>query len=261
MPGGCGGVPEVRVAAVQHDICWEDRDATLARLEPIVQDTDADLVVLPELFAVGFTMDTALVAEAPDGPTTAWLREQATFSDRWIGGSVPIVLDGADRPSNVFTLASPDGEVHRYAKRHPFSYAGEHEHYAPGNDRITVDIAGARVSPFVCYDLRFANAFWPIAERTDVYLVVASWPSPRRHHWRTLLWARAIENQAYVVGVNRVGSGGGLDYSGDSCIIDPMGEVLVSAANVETVLTADLDAAYVAKVRADLPFMADRRDD
>src|SRR4051812_18103267 len=134
-------------------------------------------------------------------------------------------------------------------------------HSAPGRDRLTVDVDGVRVSPFVCYDLRFADAFWPIAERTDVYLVVASWPHTRREHWRTLLRARAIENQAYVVGVNRVGSGGGLDYAGDSCIIDPMGDVLVSGAGVETVLVADIDPAEVAKVRSELPFMADRRDD
>ena len=250
----------MRLAAVQHDICWEDRDATLARLAPVVAGTDADLVVLAELFAVGFTMSAA-VAEPPDGPTTRWLLEQAAATGAWIGGSVPVVLASADRPSNVFTLVSPAGDVHRYAKRHPFSYAGEHEHYAPGGDRLTVDVTGARVSPFVCYDLRFADAMWPIADRTDVYVVVASWPSLRREHWRTLLRARAIENQAYVVGVNRVGAGGGLDYAGDTCIIDPMGEVLASAASVETVLTADIDPGLVAKVRADLPFMSDRRAD
>jgi predicted amidohydrolase len=250
----------VRVSAVQHDICWEDREGTLARLAPVVASTDADLVVLAEMFAVGFTMSPH-VAEPPDGPTTQWLVEQAAATGSWIGGSVPVVLAGADRPSNVFTLASPAGAVHRYAKRHPFSYAYEHEHYAPGRDRLTVDVEGTRVSPFVCYDLRFADAMWPIADRTDVYLVVASWPHTRREHWRTLLRARAIENQAYVVGVNRVGSGGGLDYVGDSCIVDPMGEVLASAANIETVLSAEVDPALVAKVRADLPFMADRRDD
>jgi predicted amidohydrolase len=201
------------------------------------------------------------VAESPDGPTTAWLAERAASKRAWIGGSIPVVLDGADRPSNVFTLVSPDGDVHRYAKRHPFSYAGETEHYAPGSARLTVDVDGVRVSPFVCYDLRFADAMWPIAAETDVYLVVASWPQTRRAHWQTLLRARAIENQAYVVGANRVGSGGGLDYAGDSCVIDPLGEVLASAASVETVLTVEIDPAVVAKVRAELPFLADRRDD
>jgi predicted amidohydrolase len=250
----------LRIALVQHDIAWEDRDATLTRLDAVLDGVDADLVVLPEMFAVGFTMSSD-VAEPPDGPTTGWLVARAASTDAWIGGSIPVVLDGGDRPSNVFTLVSPRGEVHRYAKRHPFSYAGETEHYAPGSARLTVDVEGVRVSPFVCYDLRFADAMWPVAAETDLFVVVASWPQARRAHWQTLLRARAIENQAYVVGVNRVGSGGGLDYAGDSAAIDPLGEVLVSAASVETVLSVDVDPASVAKVRADLPFLADRRDD
>ena len=250
----------MKVSLVQHDIAWEDRAATLARVDSLLDGVVSDLIVLPEMFAVGFTMSPD-VAEDPEGPTTAWLRERAASTGAWIGGSIPVVLDGADRPSNVFTLVSPAGDVHRYAKRHPFSYAGETEHYAPGGARLTVDVDGVRVSPFVCYDLRFADAMWPVAPQTDVYLVVASWPQARRSHWQTLLRARAVENQAYVVGVNRVGSGGGLDYVGDSCVIDPLGDALVSAAAVETVLTVDLDPAVVAKVRADLPFLADRRDD
>lgn len=251
----------MRVALIQHDIVWEDRAATLAHLEPELEGIDADLIVLPEMFAVGFSMNTALVAEPLEGPTTQWLVDQAAKHLAAIGGSIPIMLPGNDKPSNVFTMASPDGRVVRYVKRHPFSYAGENEHYEPGLARLNVSIVGVRIAPFICYDLRFADTFWPVAPDTDVYVVVASWPSPRREHWRTLLKARAIENQAYVIGVNRVGSGGGLDYSGDSCVIDPMGEVLVSASNVETTLITEIDPSYVAKVRADLPFMADRRDD
>jgi predicted amidohydrolase len=243
----------MRVAAVQHDIVWENRDATLARLVL----PEADLVVLPEMFAVGFTM-SGEVAETPDGPTTQWLVSQSASTGSWIGGSIPVVLDGADRPSNVFTLAAPDGAVHRYAKRHPFSYASEDIHYAPGDAHVTVDVLGVRTTLTICYDLRFVESYWPVSEQTDLYLVVASWPTPRREHWKTLLRARAIENQAYVVGVNRVGSGGGMDYGGDSAIVDPLGQVLASAADIETVLTADVDPALVAKVRAELPFIEDR---
>ena len=250
----------MRLAAVQHDIVWEDRDATLEHVTRVLAGVEADLIVLPELFAVGFSMAREIV-EPPDGPTTQWLVAQAAARRAWVGGSVPVVLEGAELPANVFTLASPAGVVHRYAKRHPFSYAGEHEHYAPGDERVVVDVDGVRTSVSVCYDLRFSDAYWPLAPETDLYLVVASWPQARRAHWRTLLAARAVENQAYVVGVNRVGSGGGLDYVGDTMIIDPMGEVLASAASVETVLTAEVDPAVVAKVRAELPFMADRRSD
>jgi predicted amidohydrolase len=123
-----------------------------------------------------------------------------------------------------------------------------------------VAVRDVRVSPFVCYDLRFADEFWAVAPRTDCYLVVANWPASRRHHWRSLLVARAIENQAYVVGVNRVGvDGNGLAYAGDSMIVDPLGEVLASASEIETIVMADIDPAVVADVRARFPFLADRR--
>ncbi len=245
----------MRVAAVQHDICWEDRDATLARIEPLVgvaAASGARLVVLPEMFAVGFTMHTERVAEPAEGPTVAWLRGQAAAHGVWIGGSFPAGSPG--RPANQFALAAPSGEVLRYDKIHPFSYSGEDEHYRAGTATWTADVEGVRVTPFVCYDLRFADGFWDAAAETDLFVVPANWPAARRHHWRTLLVARAIENQAYVLGVNRVGG----DYVGDSCIVDPWGEVLASGAGGETVLVADVDPAVVAKTRADYPFMHDR---
>ncbi len=143
---------------------------------------------------------------------------------------MPEVPLGEAKPYNTLVLASPHGQVVRYRKIHPFSFAKEHEHYGAGSDHITVDVEGLRCTLFVCYDLRFADEFWGRAEQTDAYVVVANWPERRRHHWTTLLQARAIENQAYVVGVNRVGHGNGLDYSGDSRIVDPWGEVLAAAA-------------------------------
>ena len=155
--------------------------------------------------------------------------------------------------------ASPDGSTTRYAKIHPFSYAREHERYDAGDRHVTVEVEGVRVSLFVCYDLRFADEFWATATATDAYLVVANWPDKRRHHWQGLLVARAIENQAYVVGVNRVGSGDGHSYAGDSRIVDPMGEVLAAGAGQETLLLAELDPARVRETREALPFMRDRR--
>jgi len=249
----------MKVGLVQHDIVWESRDATLARVEPLVDKAVADgagLVLLPEMFAVGFSMATATIAEPEGGPTSQWLSAQAARHGAWVAGSIP---EGAPRPKNVFVLASPDGAQHRYAKRHPFAYGGESEHYDAGDERVTVDVDGLRVSPLVCYDLRFADASWPLAPETDVYVYIASWPAPRRNHWRSLLVARAIENQAYVIGVNRVGSGGGLEYAGDSMVIDPMGDVLCDAGGDEGVHVVDVDPARVAQVRADLPFLQDRR--
>jgi len=253
----------MRIAGIQSDLAWEDRDANLATLAPLVAEAaggGATLVVLPEMFAVGFSMDTARIAEAPDGPTSTWLIDQAAAHGVWIGGSVPVLPPGAERPRNTFVLAGPAGEQHRYEKRHPFSYAGEHEHYDAGESSLSVDIGGLRTSLTVCYDLRFADQYWDVAPATDCYLVVANWPSPRREHWRTLLVARAIENQAYVVGVNRIGvDGNGLDHAGDSMIVDPLGEVLADAGSAATVISAEVDASSVADVRARLPFLPDRR--
>lgn len=260
----------LRVAGLQTDIVWEDREATLARLEPRVAAAaaaGARLVVLAEMFAVGFTMATERVAEPPDGPTTRWLRARAAEHDLWIGGSLPELPDdvperqnGAGRPSNTFVLAGPDGTLHRRPKVHPFGLAGEDRHYAAGEPGPPVTVDGLRLTPTVCYDLRFADLYWDRARETDVYLVVANWPEARRHHWRTLLAARAIENQAYVVGVNRVGEANGLSYAGDSAVIDPLGEALATAAGGETMVLADLSAERVASVRRSLPFLDDRRD-
>jgi predicted amidohydrolase len=252
----------LRVAAIQHDIAWEDRAATCARLEPWLDaaaTAGARLAVLSEMFAVGFSMHVDTIAEPEGGPTADWLFDQAKRHGMWLYASVPERADGAARPRNVGILTGPDGEVHRYAKLHPFTYSGEHEHYDAGEDTVTVTIDGVRVSLFVCYDLRFGDDWWPLAPHTDCYLVCANWPDARRTHWQALLVARAIENQAYVVGVNRVGQGGKLTYAGDSRIVDPMGEVLAGGARTETMLVADVDAAYVAEVRAAFPFLQDRR--
>ena len=252
----------MKVAGIQHDVVWEDGPATLARLDPqleVAAGAGARLVVLTEMFPTGFSMEPERTAEPEGGPSTEWLRRRAAALDVWLAGSVPIRPDGGGRPVNRFLLAGPDGRLDHYDKIHPFSYSGEHHHYAPGARRVTFTVDGVRVTPFVCYDLRFADEFWAMAEATDCYVVVANWPAGRRAHWRALLVARAIENQAYVVGVNRVGEGGGLAYAGDSRIVDPLGEVLAAGAGGETILLADVDPAVVAETRKRFPFLADRR--
>ncbi|MEM8621327.1 MAG: nitrilase-related carbon-nitrogen hydrolase [Actinomycetota bacterium] len=256
----------VRVAAIQHDIAWHDREANFAALRPRLAAAAAGgarLALVTETFSTGFSFDSPGIGEPEDGPSATFLAGAATDHNMWVGGSCPEV--GADatpadqRPSNVFVLAGPNGEVHRYRKIHPFSHADEQRYVRPGTDFVALTVDGLRVSLFVCYDLRFADEFWALASDTDAYLIVANWPSKRRLHWSTLLRARAIENQAYVVGVNRVGSGGGLDYVGDSAIIDPLGEVLASGAGGETTLFADLDPAHVASTRNHFRFLQDRR--
>jgi predicted amidohydrolase len=254
----------MKVAAVQHDIVWEDPPANFARLAPKIAaaaDSGARLVVLTEMYATGFSMRTDRIAEPVDGRSTQFLVNQAAANGVWVCGSVPELAPRDDRPSNCLVLAAPDGAVHRYRKIHPFSYGGEHEKYAAGKERVTVDVEGVRCSLFVCYDLRFADEFWDLAPETDCYVVPANWPAPRRDHWRTLLRARAIENEAYVVGVNRVGSGGRLDYAGDSAVIGPFGEEVAEAepGTSEQVLIAEVDPEVVAATRAKFPFLADRR--
>lgn len=252
----------MRVAAIQSDIVWEQPEANFARLRPwlaAAAAAGARLVVLPEMFACGFSMETGRIREPPDGPTARFLADEARARGLWICGSLPEAAPGAARPHNTLVLAGPAGQLHRYRKLHPFSFAREHEHYEAGAEHVTVDIEGLRCTLFICYDLRFADEFWGRALATDAYLVIANWPERRRHHWTTLLQARAIENQAYVVGVNRVGRGNDLDYSGDSRIIDPWGEILSAAAGSETMLLADLDPAIVRDARQKFPVLSDRR--
>jgi len=252
----------LELAAVQHDIAWESPTETMAMVRPLVLaavESGARLVSLTEMWSCGFSMNTDVVAEAPDGPTATFMHDLAAETGAWIAGSFPERTPGFARPTNRFVLAGPDGEDHRYAKTKPFSFAGESDHYDSGEPIAPVTVHGVRITPFICYDLRFADLFWAAASATDLYLVPANWPGVRRSHWMALLQARAIENQAYVVGVNRVGHGDGLDYTGDSRIIDPLGEVLVEAPVGEVAtLRAGIDPARVADVRDRFRFMEDR---
>ena len=254
----------MKVAAVQHDIVWEDPEANFELLAPKVAQAAADgarLVVLAEMYSTGFSMASDRVAEAPNGPSVGFLADQAAANGIWVCGSVPVRdPSAAELPVNRFVLAGPDGLAAVYDKIHPFSYGGEHEHYAAGAERLTISVEGVRITPFVCYDLRFSDEFWSLAQDTDCYVVVANWPAPRRAHWSALLVARAIENQAYVVGVNRVGTGGGIDYQGDSVVVDPFGvEVAGASEGEEAILHADIDLSRVEQIRTRYPFLEDRR--
>lgn len=254
----------VKVAAIQHDIAWLDRGTNFTRLEPMVREAataGARLVVLSEMFSTGFAMGDEWVgqlAEPRDGESSQFLRAMASSYGTWVAGSCPEIAPGAALPANTLVIAGPDGEVHRYEKIHPFTYGGEDRYFKKGAAHLTVVIEGVRVSGFVCYDLRFADHFWSLAEQTDLFIVPANWPASRAAHWSTLLAARAIENQAYVMGVNRVGDGGSLNYGGGSCIVGPFGEDLARAGVEEAILYADVTAARVAETRAKFPFLRDR---
>jgi predicted amidohydrolase len=251
----------MKVAAIQHDIDWEDGAATRKRVTPLIAQAaaaGARLIALTEMYATGFSMRPDRIAEDEAGPNERFLVDKAREHGCWLVASIA-QRSGDGPPRNVAVLAAPDGTVHRYAKIHPFSYAGEHDRYAAGTEFLTVDVEGVNVSIFICYDLRFADEFWALAHDTDLYVVVANWPAPRREHWRTLLRARAIENQAYVLGVNRVGAVKDLDHLGDSAIIDPLGRTLAEASIGEAVLVAEVMPESVREVRETLPFLRDRR--
>jgi len=252
----------VQVAVVQHDIVWEAAATTIDRVAPVVARAAADgagMVVLTEMWSTGFSPEIERIVEPEGGQTStamvAWARDLGV----WVLGSVCEADPAGGRPRNMALVVGPDGSVARYAKRHLFSYAGEHERMARGRGFLTADCDGIRTTVSICYDLRFAEDFWNRAEDTDLYVVVANWPAPRVHHWRSLLVARAIENQAWVVGANRVGSGGTQSYSGDSLVVDPLGVVVADGAGgEEKVLHAEVDQGVVSEVRARYPFLRDR---
>ncbi len=253
----------MKIAVVQHEIAWESPEQNFDALRPQIAEAasmGARLIVLTETFSWGFTMNTAVARERPDGPSTQFLLEQASTTGAWIVGSIPVSDDGSELPNNRMTFAGPAGELHTYNKQHPFTFSGEDKSYRAGDRSNTISIEGLRISPFVCFDLRFADDFWDLAPSTDCYLVIANWPASRRHHWRTLLTARAIENQAWVIGANRFGRDPNVSYCGDSMIIDPFGEIVADTGDSAgaTIIAADVTAIRVTEVRAQFPFLADR---
>ncbi len=256
---------DLRVSIVQGETRWHDpagnRDYYGRLVAPLAGTTD--LVVLPETFTSGFSNDAIDKAEGMDGPTVAWLREQANALAAVVTGSVQLRV--GNEVFNRLLWATPAGELKHYDKRHLFRYAGEHKRYAAGRDRLAVELKGWRINPLVCYDLRFPvfarNRYDVEREKQldfDLQLYVANWPSARAYPWKTLLRARAIENLCYVVGVNRVGTdGNGLHYSGDSAVIDFLGQPASECADQEVVVTTTLQAAELAAHRERFPAMLD----
>ena len=257
----------LKVSLVQGATRWHDpagnREYYGSLVAPLAGRTD--LVVLPETFSSGFSNEAIHNAETMDGPTVAWLKEQAAALNAAVTGSVQLRAGEGQGSAKVFNrllFVTPDGTVRHYDKRHLFRYADEHKRYAPGNDRLIVEWKGWKICPLVCYDLRF-----PVFSRNhhddngfeyDLVLFVANWPSARAHAWRTLLRARAIENLSYCVGVNRVGvDGNDLPYSGDSAVLDFLGQTMADLGAQEQTVTVTLDAAALAAFRERFPAWMD----
>ncbi len=255
----------LRISLVQGATRWHDpagnRDYYGDLVAPLRGTTD--VVLLPETFTSGFSNDAIASAETMQGPTVEWMRVQAARLGAAVCGSVQ--LREGDQVFNRLLWVTPDGAVSHYDKRHLFRYAREHERYAAGRDRLTVEWKGWRICPLVCYDLRF-----PVFSRNrfdvereggpdyDLLVYIANWPGVRAHAWKTLLRARAIENLCYVAGLNRVGSdGAGLQYAGDSAVIDFLGQPVSECAGEEVVATTTLQAAELAAHRERFPAMLD----
>jgi omega-amidase len=255
---------------IQTHLYWEDKKANLAMLEEKINSIKekTEVVVLPEMFSTGFSMKPAQLAEIMEGETVQWMKRVADAKKIILTGSV-IINDGTDsegapRYYNRLVWMLPNGQYGIYDKRHRFAYAGEDAHYRAGDKRLIASVKGWKINLQVCYDLRF-----PVWARQhpftsdggpeyDVLIYVANWPERRSHAWKTLLQARAIENQCYVIGVNRVGDdGNGIYHSGDSMVIDPMGETVYTKNKEEDVFTVTLDKNHLQSIREKLPFLKD----
>jgi omega-amidase len=280
------------ITTIQTGVQWEDKRANLKRLEEriLAIPEPTELVVLPEMFSTGFSMRPEALAERMDGPTLAWMQETAARRKIILTGS--IIVEEEDNYYNRLIWMLPNGQYGYYDKRHRFAYAGENEHYTAGHKRLIASVKGWKVLLLVCYDLRFpvwsrqtrreggagdpepgagavvgalheagvANATTPGATELeyDLLLYVANWPERRAHAWKTLLQARAIENQCFVAGVNRIGDdGNGIYHSGDTMIIDPLGETLYHAAAREEAHTLTLRKDELTGVRQRFPFWQD----
>ncbi|MEC5344716.1 amidohydrolase [Brenneria populi] len=246
----------LKITLLQEPLIWQDAAANLSHFDALLPTvTGRDAIILPEMFTSGFSMEAA--HKGLEQPVIEnWLRQWAQRNNSLIGGSVAVrTPKGA---VNRFLLADPSGHLYHYDKRHLFRMADEHQYYQPGAERTVIEWRGWRICPLICYDLRFP--VWSRNRRDyDLLLYVANWPAPRAAHWRTLLAARAIENQAYVAGCNRVGSdGNGHSYQGDSLVINPLGETLASAPpNRAARLDAELSLETLQSYRETFPAWRD----
>ena len=248
---------------LQADLRWEDKEANLRRLGAMIDDIQerTEVIVLPEMFSTGFSMDVERLAEPMDGPTVEWLRKTSGEKRAALTGSF-IAKDGDDYYNRLVWML-PNGQYGVYDKRHLFGYADEDQHYSPGDKRLIASIKGWKLNLLVCYDLRF-----PVWARNrldaagqpeyDVLVYVANWPERRSLAWTSLLQARAVENQCYVVGVNRVGRDGkDIAYAGDSMVIGPLGDIFYHRSGVEEAHTLTLEKDHLEEARRRFPFLRD----
>lgn len=247
---------KLSITFVQSNIIWEDSESNLKKYSEMLSKVEqTHLIVLPEMFTTGFSMNPEKLKENMDGPSVQWMKSMATEKNAAVAGSLIIEENG--KSFNRFLWVFPDGKVEFYDKRHLFTMSGEHLHYSPGTKKLVVEYLGWRFCPLICYDLRFP--VWSRnTENYDVLLYLANWPSPRHHVWKKLLVARAIENQCYCIGVNRIGTDGtGLNYLGDSALVDAKGFADFLGEN-EQVKTFEISYDELQQFRKKFPVLEDR---
>lgn len=250
------------ITIIQTNLYWEDKTANLQMLEEKINSISikTEVVVLPEMFSTGFSMKPELLAETMEGETVQWMKRTAAAKKIILTGS--LIIKEENNYYNRLIWMLPNGEYGVYDKRHRFAFAGEDNHYTAGTKRLIASVKGWKINLQVCYDLRFPvwarQQSQPEGPEYDVLIYVANWPERRSLAWKTLLQARAIENQCYVIGVNRVGNdGNNIYHTGDSMIIDPMGEMLYTKKDEEDVFTIQLEKEQLDRVREKLPFLKD----
>jgi predicted amidohydrolase len=250
------------ITTIQTNLHWEDKAANLQMLEEKINSIKekTEIVVLPEMFTTGFSMKPKELAETMEGETVQWMKRIAAAKKIILTGSV--IIEDAGNYYNRLIWMLPNGQYGYYDKRHLFAYAEEDKNYSAGSKRLIASVKGWKINLLVCYDLRFPvwarQQSQPEGAEYDVLIYVANWPERRIHAWKTLLQARAIENQCFVIGVNRVGADANdIQYSGESMIADPMGEVLYTKKDAEDVFTITLEKSKLENVREKLPFLKD----
>ena len=246
----------MKVTVLQMDLLWADPEGNRKKADEAIDSMPgSDLYILPEMFSTGFCTRPEGVAESADSETLAWMKRKAEATGAAVAGSVAVTEDG--RYYNRFYFVKPDGSVTQYDKKHLFTFGGEHEYFTAGDRRVVVEWRGVRILLEICYDLRF-----PIWARNhgdyDMIIYVASWPTPRVEAWKSLLVARAIENQCYVAGVNRVGDDPSNQYCGGTRVIDPYGKIMVKCDDgVEMAASTEVDMETLEAFRLKFPVLND----
>ena len=253
----------MKVATISLDIHWQNIEENLKRAEEFVvqsKEEGCNVVVFPEVFNSGFVANMAKCCEAPNGRTHQVLQQLSQKHSISIVAGFTEKLTNKKANNLAFVFDHSGQQVARYSKLHPFNFANEGKYFASGNETVTFDLADTKCAVFICYDLRFPEVFRQVAKEVEVIFVIANWPDTRQLHWQQLLIARAIENQCFIVGVNRTGSDGvGLKYEGASMVISPAGEVLLQTSTTSEFDTCEMDIDEVASVREKFPFLDDMR--